>query len=100
MPARVLCWLQGLRYGENPHQSAAFYTDASLAGEQGWGQRSSSSSSSDASAAADTCSTAGTGLSAHWPPPCARRLQGLPPSSTTLLLAKLAYNSLAAACFP
>ncbi len=22
---------QGLRYGENPHQSAAFYTDASLA---------------------------------------------------------------------
>lgn len=24
---------QGLRYGENPHQAAAFYTDASLAGE-------------------------------------------------------------------
>lgn len=24
---------QGLRYGENPHQEAAFYTDASLAGE-------------------------------------------------------------------
>jgi phosphoribosylaminoimidazolecarboxamide formyltransferase/IMP cyclohydrolase len=23
---------QGLRYGENPHQAAAFYTDASLAG--------------------------------------------------------------------
>ena len=28
---------QGLRYGENPHQSAAFYTDASLAGEAGRG---------------------------------------------------------------
>jgi hypothetical protein len=25
---------QWLRYGENPHQAAAFYTDASLAG--GW----------------------------------------------------------------
>lgn len=71
MPARVLCWLQGLRYGENPHQSAAFYTDASLAGEQGWGQRSSSSSGCKCSSAADA------GLSAHWPPPRARGLQGL-----------------------
>jgi len=26
---------QGLRYGENPHQGAAFYTDASLAGGYG-----------------------------------------------------------------